>query len=621
MVKTGDQIAGYRVESVIGAGGMGVVYEATQLALDRPVALKVLTPGLGTDAEFRERFRREAMLQAALEHPNIVSVYEAGESDDGLYIAMKLVRGVDLTKLIEAGELTPERTLDLLAQIASALDAAHSAGLVHRDVKPQNILVDADDHAFLADFGLTKGAGDRGLTLTGQYAGSLDYAAPEQIRGEPQGASSDLYAFAAILYEALVGQVVFPYDTEAALLYAHLSENPPQPSELRPELPAGLDQVVARGLAKRPEERYRTATELTDDARRALASQPLSALPSVDAGNGRRRFSETIVDGAVLRTAPVITIERERHVPWRMIGAVAVALIALAAGGFAIGRVTHTTHATRLGVAQAGPVSLTFPSGKWKPMRVPSIPGLTLESAVALASTEPSRPGTVVAGLAPQAEGAGLLPPDLRAHLTTAATAQTVRVGPAQGLEYASLAVGNVPWQLGLLLVPTPGGAAAVACLSSQVMQAGTQPADCRSVAATLRLDGIHALPLGAGSAEAQAVSSALTLLDGERLTGRRQLAGATLPAEQARAAAALQAAFAAAAASIGRVNASPFARPAQAGLVSALQVASSRYKALAAAARTNDKAGYAKAATAVDRAERTVDSAISALAAVKPAG
>src|SRR6185437_6041377 len=278
MVKTGDQIAGYRVESVIGAGGMGVVYEATQLALDRPVALKVLTPGLGTDAEFRERFRREAMLQAALEHPNIVSVYEAGESDDGLYIAMKLVRGVDLTRLIEAGELTPERTLDLLAQIASALDAAHSAGLVHRDVKPQNILVDADDHAFLADFGLTKGAGDRGLTLTGQYAGSLDYAAPEQIRGEPQGASSDLYAFAAILYEALVGQVVFPYDTEAALLYAHLSENPPQPSELRPELPAGLDQVVARGLAKRPEERYRTATELTDDARRALASQPLSAL-------------------------------------------------------------------------------------------------------------------------------------------------------------------------------------------------------------------------------------------------------------------------------------------------------------------------------------------------------
>jgi hypothetical protein len=621
MVKTGDQIAGYRVESVIGAGGMGVVYEATQLALDRPVALKVLTPGLGADEDFRTRFRREAMLQAALEHPNIVSVYEAGESEDGLYIAMKLVRGVDLTKLIEQGELTPERTLDLLGQIASALDAAHAAGLVHRDVKPQNILVDEDDHAFLADFGLTKGAGDRGLTLTGQYAGSLDYAAPEQIRGEPQGASSDLYAFAAILYEALVGEVVFPYDTEAALLYAHLSENPPQPSEGRPELPAGFDQVIARGLAKRPEERYRTATELIDDARRALASQPLAALPTQDAGSGRRRFSETVVDGAVLRSAPVIAVERERHVPWRAIAATAVALLALAAGGFAIGRVTHTTHAARLGVAQAGPLSLTFPSGDWKPVRVPAIPGLRLESAVALASTDPKRPGTVVAGLAPDAQGAGLLPPVLRAHLTTPAAAETVQVGPAQGLEYASLAAGNVPWRLGLLLVPTPGGAAAVACLSSQVLQAGAEPADCGAVAATLRLHGLRELPLGQSGPEAQAVSSALTLLDGERLTGRRQLAGATLPSEQARAAASLRTAYATAATTIAKVKTSPFARPAQAGLVSALQVASSRYQALAAAARTHDERGYTKAATAVDRAERTVGSAIGALAAVRPAG
>src|SRR4051794_23346549 len=195
MLATGTTIAGYRIDGIVGTGGMGVVYEATQLSLGRTVALKVLGSHLSADDDFARRFRREAMLQAALEHPSIVTVYEAGDADDGLYLAMRLVRGTNLKQLILDG-LAPRRALDLLEQIASALDTAHDAGLIHRDVKPQNMLVDQEDRAFLADFGLTKGARDRGITRTGQYLGSIDYASPEQVRGATLSSRSDLYAFA-----------------------------------------------------------------------------------------------------------------------------------------------------------------------------------------------------------------------------------------------------------------------------------------------------------------------------------------------------------------------------------------------------------------------------------------
>jgi protein kinase-like protein len=608
MLKTGEQIAGYRIESVIGAGGMGVVYEATQVALERPVALKLLTPGLGSSEDFRARFRREAMLQAALEHPHVVSVYEAGESDEGLYIAMRLVRGTNLKALIEDGSLTPERTLGLLEQAAAALDAAHAAGLVHRDVKPQNILVDDEDQAFLADFGLMKGVGDRGVTLSTHYAGSLDYAAPEQIRGEPYGPSGDLYAFATVLYEALTGTVPFPYDTEAALLYAHLSEEPQPPTALRPDLPAGLDDVLAQGLAKRPEDRPASAAELIDDARRALASQPPLA-------RDRRRFGDTIVEPGVLRAAPSIVVEPERHIPWRAILLAAVVLVALALGGGAVGRVTAGGSDPLLGTATAGPLSLTFPAGDWQPAdSAPALPGLPLTGEVALASRRPDAPGTVVAGLAPTAEGRGLLPATLQRELTAAAPARVMRAGTLRGIDYPSLPAGRIPDQLSLFLVPTTRGTVAVACLWPKVMTPGTHAPGCDAVTATFRLHGLQALPLGSTGAYGRAASSALTLLDGERLAGRRQLAAATTPVEQARAAAVLHAAFAQAAAQVAQITPSPTDRPAHAALVAALDRAASAYRALGAAARTHDAHAYAAAARAADASERAVDSAIARL-------
>ncbi|MDA0182217.1 protein kinase [Solirubrobacter phytolaccae] len=270
MLAPGDAVAGYRIDSVLGRGGMGIVYTATQLSLNRTVALKFLADVLGSDADFRERFRREGLIQAALDHPNIVPVYEAGEVDEGLFLAMRLVRGSNLKELIVGGRLGVARTLRVLGPIADALDAAHEAGLTHRDIKPQNILVGARDHAYLADFGLTKEAGATGVTKTGQFVGTFDYVAPELISGEIGGRESDQYALAAVLYECLTGEVPYVRLTDAALLFAHVGDPIPSVTERRDDLPQAIDAVIARGLAKTPGERFETASEMIAAAATAL---------------------------------------------------------------------------------------------------------------------------------------------------------------------------------------------------------------------------------------------------------------------------------------------------------------------------------------------------------------
>jgi hypothetical protein len=272
-MKAGDHVAGYRIERVLGRGGMGTVYEATQLSLNRTVALKILAPQLTEDLHFRERFRREGHIQAAIDHPHIVTVYEAGEADAGLFLAMRLVRGSTLKDMIVGRDLEGARTLRLLRPIADALDTAHEVGLTHRDIKPQNILVGVRDHAFLADFGLTKDNSQTGLTRTGQFVGTIDYIAPEQIRGEEAGAPSDIYALTAVLYECLSGVVPYPKPSDAAVLYAHISDAPPLVTDQRPELPSALDEVIARGMAKDPADRQPTATELIAEAERAFGKR------------------------------------------------------------------------------------------------------------------------------------------------------------------------------------------------------------------------------------------------------------------------------------------------------------------------------------------------------------
>ncbi len=259
---------------------MGAVYEATQLSLQRVVALKLLAPNLSDDPGFRARFEREGQVQAALDHDHIVTVYEAGTSEFGLFLAMRLIGGPTLKRLILDHELDPRRSVRLLTQVANALDAAHQAGLIHRDIKPQNILIGKGDHAYLADFGLIKAPDEVRLTGTGQFIGTIDYVAPEQIQGEPATPASDVYSLAGVLYECLTGEVPFPKPSEAATLHAHVMSPPPTVSALRPDLPPALDGVIAQGMAKDPWARPTLAVELIQSASRALSSSPsVSSIP------------------------------------------------------------------------------------------------------------------------------------------------------------------------------------------------------------------------------------------------------------------------------------------------------------------------------------------------------
>jgi serine/threonine protein kinase len=283
----GTIVAGYRVDGVVGEGGMAVVYRATQLSLNRVVALKVLPPALSEDLGFRTRFQREGQLQAGLDHDHIVPVYEAGQTERGLFLAMRLIEGPTLKGLILTHQLDPRRSLRLLAQVARALDAAHAQGLIHRDIKPQNILIDSDDHAYLADFGLIKAPDDVRLTGTGQFIGTIDYVAPEQIQGEPPTSASDCYALTGVLFECLTGEVPFPKPNEAATLHAHMLHPPPKLTERRPELPAALDDVIARGMAKDPGTRPASAVALIEEASLAFASaspHTFAPAPASDAG-------------------------------------------------------------------------------------------------------------------------------------------------------------------------------------------------------------------------------------------------------------------------------------------------------------------------------------------------
>ena len=271
--RVGTEIAGHRVEAVIGRGGMSVVYLAEHIGLRRKVALKVLGPELAEDEAFRERFIRESRITAGLDHPNIVTVYDAGEADGVLYISMRYVEGTDLEHLLRAEtRLDPGRAVSIVSQAAAALDAAHAAGLVHRDVKPGNILLTSEprsstDRAYLSDFGVTKRV-DTGasLTRTGQFVGTVDYVAPEQIQGGDVDGRADIYSLACVLYRCLTGEVPFPRDTEVATIYAHLQDPPPIPSERRPELPVGFDAPISRALAKSRDDRFDTCRRFAEAA-------------------------------------------------------------------------------------------------------------------------------------------------------------------------------------------------------------------------------------------------------------------------------------------------------------------------------------------------------------------
>ncbi len=312
-MRTGTTFAGYRVESLVGRGGMGVVYRATDLSLERPVALKLIAPELAEDERFRARFLREPRLAASLDHPNVIPIYEAGEHEGQLYLAMRFVEGSDLGTVLEReGKLAPERAVGVLAQVAGALDAAHRRALVHRDVKPANVMIDADGHVYLTDFGITKQLGGAS-TDTGRVVGTLDYLAPEQIRGDPVDGRTDVYALGCVLYECLAGNPPFRRETEAETLWAHM-QGEPAPLRRHPR----LDPVLAKVLAKDRDDRYRTCAELIEAAAAALGL----GVPS--RARRRRRLS-----GAALRRPRTIVAAGL----FLMAATIAAAIVALTGSG------------------------------------------------------------------------------------------------------------------------------------------------------------------------------------------------------------------------------------------------------------------------------------------------
>jgi serine/threonine protein kinase len=277
----------YRVERIAGRGGMGVVYRAIQQRLCRPVALKVITPALARDEAFRQRFVREAAIAGSIDHPNVVPVYSAGEDAGHLYLAMRWVEGDDLRGLVERdGPLPAARAVEIVAAVGEALDAAHARGLVHRDVKPANVLV--GDHVYLGDFGLARDAGDEesGVTRTGQLVGTVEYVAPEQVLGRPATAATDVYGLGCVLFFALTGRAPFGSRSEYETMTAHVSEAPPRPSDHAAAVPAALDAVVARALEKDPRDRFPSAAHLAVAARAALSAP---AAPAAAPTPTRRR--------------------------------------------------------------------------------------------------------------------------------------------------------------------------------------------------------------------------------------------------------------------------------------------------------------------------------------------
>jgi hypothetical protein len=338
----GATIAGYRIEGIAGRGGMGVVYRARDAALERVVALKVIAPQHALDPKFRKRFVRESLASAGVDHPNVIPVYDAGEDEDGqLYIAMRYVDGSDLGSLLhERGALEPALAAEIVAQAASALDAAHARGLVHRDVKPANVLIAGGErpHVYLTDFGLAKWEDTTsGLTSTGGWLGTPDYLAPEQVEGGKPDARTDVYALGCVLFAALTGRPPFADVPKLRKATAHVQELPPALRDVAPAVPRAFEPVVRRALAKQPAKRYASAGELGAAALRAASGHGRGA-SSVERTARTRRLERTVA-------APTARIVSRQRRPRRgvLLGGAAVALgaagvaAALALGAFSTG--------------------------------------------------------------------------------------------------------------------------------------------------------------------------------------------------------------------------------------------------------------------------------------------
>jgi len=638
MLQAGDTLAGYRIEAVAGVGGMGVVYRATQLSLDRPVALKVLSSTLVGNRTFRERFRREGRHAAALDHPNIIPVYEAGESNGLMFIAMRLVDGPSLADLIAAEQVTGSEALRVVGAIASALDAAHEDGLVHRDIKPQNILLTKSGHPYLADFGITKGGNHGGLTHSGDFVGSLNYVAPEQIHGKDVTGASDIYSLAAVLFHCLTGTFPYERETDAALMLAHIEAPPPSLGALDIAAPAALDKVFEKGMAKAPEERYATASELVEACREAVAQVdsklldrapafPAPALPDTDEAPARQTEPDQDVwttpapDLSARAVAPVVGLteaDRKRVPPspdapppaTRRVskGALAIAgvvvlLIAAPIAGYALG---HDDPPPKPGTA--GSAGLTLMHDATWSSTSGGIEGLKLTHATTLRRADGLR---LTAGRMPEFRlGFDPVPRALSKRFETKSPPVAVRLGSQVAVRHvATLASGERLW---IALLPDSKGWTAVACEGPRA----DAPDGCPAVASTLELIGAGAVALGPDKQVAAQINDALTKLNKVRKAEKPRLK-ARKAGIRASAARLSSRAHARAANALSRLSLRPQEAPLVDKLADALDGQASSLKRLARAASRRRVADYDAARAAIRKREKRVRRALARLRSI----
>ena len=626
MLDVGSEIEGYRIDGVLGHGGMGVVYEATQLALNRKVALKILASHLTADGSFRKRFQREGEIQAALDHPNIITVHAAGETDEGLYIAMRLVQGPNLKELIETGRLDPPRTFALLSQVADALDAAHEAGLIHRDVKPQNVLVDSRDHAYLADFGLTKGPNHSGLTKTNQFLGTIDYVSPEQILGQDAVPQSDIYALGGVLYECLTGNLPFPKPSDPAVMFAHLNDPPPEISAARPDLPAALDDVLARAMAKVPADRYSSASEFINAARSACQVTPVAGANRVAAATVASvpetltDVPETVVDAQTLgepapTTGPQQSARRQprmRRGLWVL--PLALGVIAAGIGVLVADNGSASTPDQSSRTAANRDLAVHHPSS-WQRSGAASPLGISAEHPISL-KPRGQRSAGMLAGVS-DATLPNLVPRRLNSRLTASPPSrERVRIGTHKGYRFPSLQVKGFPGPVTLYAIPTTAGVTTLTCygLAAQT-EAGTA---CEQIVGTVSLRRGTTGPIGPDRAFSTTLTGVMNDLNKARDEHRRTISEATTAAAVAKEAHSIAAAYATSEKAIQATRVSPEAVPARRSVAEAIQATRKEYTALAAAADKPSSADFSAASHRVRVAERQLQTALSEL---QPAG
>ena len=714
MLENGVQVEGYRIDRLIGEGGMGVVYEATQLSLDRKVALKLLSGELSADAGFRERFRHEARIQGAMDHPNIVTVHEAGVSQYGLFIAMELIRGATLKDLIVGRELDAGRTLRILTQVADALDSAHEAGLIHRDIKPHNILVRAGrrDHAFLADFGVTKVRGGTNLTKTGHFVGTVDYMAPEQIRGEPATRETDIYALGTVLYECLSGVVPFPKDSDVAVMYAHLADPPPTITSERPELPPQLDAVISTAMAKNPGERYSSAVRmmeafesaLGDDGKAAIAipgpvegpeelglredGQPDTA-PSATSPDATRlaptpapptevsagptpappaelggtptqeqptpapptEISEkpppvapvpaaaTAASAAVgaatvagagappVATPPTVAppaepaaaqaAPAERKAPsWAIWVAAAVIIAALAGVGYFVGNSTGSSSTASNGGISVQNATVDIPSGWHELKTIPKVPHLPLKDAV---GTAPNGASGLIMGTA-NLSYPWLLPSSVignevaQPKTSYNSRPSPVEIGDLRAFRSSGVSFAESGKPLYTFIYFPQGKKATTMAVCYSRAGSISALTNCEKVANGITISGGKLYDLVPSASYASSLSAAMNTLSKSQQSGQKALTNAKSASAQATAARQIGKAYSTATGTVKKLEATPYAQPANKKIATALAQSAAAYRSLASAAAAKSSSRYSSASKKVSSAEQSLNNALAGL-------